>query len=89
MKSIWLRIKFRDAADREQFVAHAEINYLITEGWNVKAAYEFLDPNRDIDENQRDRVLVGIEPFIVPFLQLGVYYTIQSKYSAKCTTKCG
>src|SRR5262245_50506668 len=27
-----------DANDREQFVAHAEIDYLITEGWNVKAA---------------------------------------------------
>jgi hypothetical protein len=62
------------ANDREQFVAHAEIDYLITEGWNVKAAYEFYDPNRDIDENERDRVVIGVEPFIVPFLQLGVYY---------------
>ena len=67
--------KIPDDADREQFVGHAEVNYLITDGWNVKAAYEFLDPNRDIDENQRDRVLVGIEPFIVPFLQVGVYYS--------------
>ena len=63
------------ADDREQFVAHAEIDYLITEGWNVKAVYEFYDPNRDIDENERDRVVIGVEPFIVPFLQLGVYYT--------------
>jgi hypothetical protein len=63
-----------DGDDREQFAAHAEVNYLITRGWNIKAAYEFLDPNRDIDENQRDRVLIGVEPFIVPFLQVGVYY---------------
>ncbi len=60
--------------DRDRFVAYAELDYLVTEGWNSKAAYEFYDPDRNIDENERDRVLIGVEPFIIPFLQLGVYY---------------
>ena len=77
-----------DEADREQFVAHAEVNYLITDGWNVKAAYEFLDPNRDIDENQRDRVLVGVEPFIVPFLQVGVYYSFNQSIPQNDNSEC-
>jgi hypothetical protein len=60
--------------DRDRFIAYAEANYLIYDGWNVKAAYEYYDSDLDIDENQRDRVLIGVEPFIVPFLQVGVYY---------------
>lgn len=59
---------------RDQLVAHAEVDYLLFDGWNVKAAYEYYDPNTDIDENQRDRVVVGIEPFLVPFLQMGIFY---------------
>jgi hypothetical protein len=59
---------------RDQFVAHAEVDYLIADGWNVKAAYEYYDPDQDIDENQRDRVVVGIEPFLLPFLQMGIFY---------------
>ena len=61
-------------SQRDQLVTYAELDYLITEGWNVKAAYEYFDPDTDVDENQRDRVLIGIEPFIVPFVQLGLYY---------------
>jgi len=71
----WIKDQIPGSNDLDRFVAHAEIDYLITEGWNVKAAYEYYDPNRNIDENQRDRVVIGVEPFIVPFLQLGVYYT--------------
>jgi hypothetical protein len=59
---------------RDQIITYAEIDYLITQGWNIKAAYEYYDPDTSIDENQRDRVLIGVEPFIIPFLQLGVYY---------------
>lgn len=62
------------ANDRDRFVALAELDYLVAEGWNIKAAYEFYDPDRNIDENERDRVLIGVEPFIIPFLQVGVYY---------------
>jgi hypothetical protein len=59
---------------RDQFVAYAELDYLITQGWNIKAVYEYFDPETSIDENQRDRVIIGVQPFIVPFVQLGVYY---------------
>ena len=58
----------------DQFVAHAEIDYLIYRGWNVKVAYEYFDPNTHLAEDQRDRVVVGIEPFITPFFQVSAFY---------------
>lgn len=60
---------------RNQLVYHAEVDYLIHEGWNVKAAYEYYDPDKSIAENQRDRVVIGVEPFIAPFIQAAVFYT--------------
>lgn len=70
----FVRNDFIDAKRQDQLATFAELDYLITQGWNVKAAYEYFDPDLDINENQRDRILIGVEPFIVPFLQLGVYY---------------
>ena len=66
--------EFDNAGSRDQIVTYAELDYLITEGWNIKVAYEWYDPETSVDENHRDRVLIGIEPFIVPFVQLGLYY---------------
>ncbi|HET6267364.1 MAG TPA: hypothetical protein VFG11_06565 [Acidobacteriota bacterium] len=69
----------RDDSDptfkRDQFVAHGEVDYEIFKGWNVKAVYEYFDPNRDVAEDQRDRVVIGFEPFIAPWVQASVFYT--------------
>lgn len=59
---------------RDQLITYAELDYLIARGWNIKAAYEYFDPSRDIAENERDRVLIGIEPVICSFLQLQIFY---------------
>jgi len=59
---------------RNQMVAYSELDYPIIEGWNFKIGYEYFDPDTGIAENQRDRVLIGVEPFIVPFLQMSVFY---------------
>ena len=59
---------------REQLITYSELDYLIAPGWNIKAAYEYFDPSRDIDENERDRVLIGIEPVLCSFLQLQIFY---------------
>jgi hypothetical protein len=61
-------------AEREQLVTHSEMNYLLLRGWNLKAAYEYFDPDLDIDENERDRVLLGLEFFPTPFLHLQLFY---------------
>lgn len=62
------------AGTKNQIVTHAELDYLILDGMNFKAAYEFFDPDTGVDEDQRDRVLLGVEFFPVPFVHAGIYY---------------
>ncbi|MEW6363581.1 MAG: hypothetical protein AB1714_02960 [Acidobacteriota bacterium] len=64
-----------DDASHDRLVTHAEVDFLVHEGWNVKVAYEYYDPDLDVAENQRDRVVIGVEPFLTPFVQLAVFYT--------------
>lgn len=59
----------------DQTVAFVEGDLLVTQGLNLKVAYGFLDPDRDIGENSRYRVRVGAEHFITQFLQASVYYS--------------
>jgi hypothetical protein len=69
----WIR-EDGDQLNRNQTVTYLEMDYKITNGWNAKLAYEYFDPDRDINENERDRVVVGIESFLTSFVQLQVFY---------------
>lgn len=59
---------------RNQMVTYSEISYLVHDGLTLKAGYEYFDPDTDVAENQRDRVVIGAEIFPVPFLNLAIYY---------------
>ncbi len=62
----------------DRFAGIAELNFLIRQGINFKAAYEFFDRNTDVS-NERDgqeRITLGVEPFVTQFLQLGIFYRI-------------
>jgi hypothetical protein len=63
-----------DEENRDQLITYAELDYEIVDGWNVKLAYEYFDPDRDVDENERDRVIIGVEPFLTSFVQLQLFY---------------
>ncbi len=69
----WVRDELDDE-DRDRVVTYAALDYEIVDGWNIKLAYEYFDPNRDVDENERDRVIVGLEPFLTSFVQLQLFY---------------
>ena len=70
----WVRDKSDPNHQLSRIATHTELNYEIIDGWNVKAAYEYFDPDHSIDENERDRILIGVEPFLYPFLQFQVFY---------------
>ena len=56
----------------DELATLAELNYLITQGFNFKFTYEFFDRNRDVS-NERDgqeRYTMGVEPFVAQFVQL-------------------
>jgi len=64
--------------DVDRFAGIAELNFLIRQGFNFKASYEFFDRNTDVsnDRDGQDRFTLGVEPFITQFLQLGIFYRI-------------
>jgi hypothetical protein len=47
---------------------------LLTRGVNIKLSYEFLDPHDKVDNDERTRFTVGLEPFLTQFLQLRLFY---------------
>ncbi len=61
---------------REQGVGLVEVNALITKGHNLKLTYEYFDPNRDISEDQRDRVSIQWAAFPTQFTQIRLGYRI-------------
>lgn len=66
---------FSGTTGKDQSVAYIEGDFLVTQGLNLKVTYGFHDPDRDIDENARTRVRVGVENFITQFLQASIFYT--------------
>ena len=58
----------------DQVATYAEVDYEVVNGWNAKVAYEYFDPNRGIEENHRDRVIIGLESFLTSFVQLELSY---------------
>lgn len=69
----WIRDEDR-SLDRDQLVTYAEMDYEVVNGWNIKIAYEFYDPDTNLDENERDRVIAGVESFLTSFVQLQLFY---------------
>lgn len=70
-------IEDRPAASGEtirQLAVFSSLNVLLRRGVNVKLSYEFLDPNDDVDNDERTRFTVGLEPFLTQFLQVRLFY---------------
>src|SRR5262245_50200868 len=67
---------FITEGDVDQLATLAELNYLITKGFNFKFTYEVFDRNYDvsIDRDGQERYTLGLEPFIMQFVQLRVFY---------------
>jgi hypothetical protein len=60
----------------EQTVVYLEGNLLVRRGVNLKGTFGFLDPDRSIGENARNRARFGIEMFPRSFLQLSAFYVL-------------
>jgi len=62
----------------DRFAGLLELNFLLTQGFNVKASYEFFDRDRDVSNelDAQDRITLGVEPFITQFLQVSAFYRI-------------
>jgi hypothetical protein len=59
-----------------QLMAYGEADWLLVRGLNAKVTYGWLDPNMDIDENERVRARFGLEAFPTPFLRFAGFYSL-------------
>jgi hypothetical protein len=71
-------VDFITEGDVDQLATLAELNYLITQGFNFKFTYEVFDRNYDvsIERDGQERYTLGVEPFIMQFVQLRAFYRI-------------
>lgn len=61
-------------ADTEELISFNEVNFLVADGTIVKARYETLDPDRDLDDDEWTRSLVGVQFHPWAFTDLDVQY---------------
>ena len=61
------------ATKTERLIAFIEGDILISRGFNLKIAYDWVDPDRDQETDERTRASVGLEYIPIPFLQLRVF----------------
>jgi hypothetical protein len=69
----WRRVRPDEAPTVETWVGYVETNLMLTRGMNVKYAHDWIDPNRDVDTDQRQRDSLGFEYIPYPFVQLRAF----------------
>jgi hypothetical protein len=55
-------------------VSYVEGSYVVTQGLELKLAYEFYDPDKDVKSGSQSRVSVGVEFFPIPGVELRPMY---------------
>ncbi len=71
-------VDFIREGNLDQRAYFAELNFLLTQGINLKGTYEFFDRNTDIPiaRDGQERITIGAETFLTQFLQLSLFYRI-------------
>jgi hypothetical protein len=64
------------AVDSEGWAAYGEANYLFGDWLNAKLAFDYYDPDTNTADDARNRISVGIEPFLDEYLQLRMFYRV-------------
>ena len=63
-------------ADDQSWAGYIEANWLFSDWINGKVAFDYTDPSDNASDDERNRVSIGIEPFIDEFLQLRLFYRV-------------
>lgn len=63
------------------FLHYSELNYLLLDWLNIKAAFDYADDDGDLSRRANDsenRFSVGLEPFLSRFLQARLFYRVSN-----------
>lgn len=63
-------VETRDATNTERLIGFIEANLLVSRGFNIKLAHDWLDPDRGISTDETTRDSIGLEYIPYPFVQL-------------------
>lgn len=66
----WVTDSFSDSADISKRILFLEVNKEVKKGHNVKFTYEYMDPDTNVDEDQRNRSSLVWEYTPLPLLQI-------------------
>jgi len=69
----WRRARTDGAAEVETWVAYFEANLLIKRGMNVKYSHDWIDPDRNVLTDRRQRDSLGFEYIPYPFVQFRAF----------------
>jgi hypothetical protein len=69
----WRRARPNDDASIEKWAAHVETDFLIKRGMSLKYAHDWIEPDRDVETDQRTRDSLGFEYIPYPFVQLRAF----------------
>ena len=69
----WRRSRPDESPSVETWAAFVEANLLIKRGMNIKYAHDWIEPNRDVATDQRQRDSLGFEYIPYPFVQLRAF----------------
>lgn len=69
----WIRQKSGDAASTG-FVTYVEADYALIQGLDLKAAYDFHDPDLDVMSGAQSRYSVGVEVFPLAGVEVRLLY---------------
>lgn len=70
---LWELDQFENTAptgQTDQLMSFLSVNYLLTPSLNLKLSYDYIDPNDNVDEDERTRVSLIGEKFVNQFTQL-------------------
>jgi hypothetical protein len=73
----WRRARPDDVAPTEKLVGLFEANLLLKRGMNFKYAHDWIDPNRDVNGDARQRDSLGFEYVPYPFVQLRAFVRLR------------
>ncbi len=64
------------SVSNQAWAIYGEANWLVANWINAKIAFDWFDPDDEVSEDHRNRVSIGLEPFLDEYLQLRLFYRV-------------
>ncbi len=63
--------------EQDQFLFFTSLNYWHQHSVNFRVAFDFLNPYKDIEEDEKSRATLGVHAFLTPYLEASAFYRLR------------